>query len=336
MSRVVVTGAQGFIGQALVRRLLSQGLGGAPLRTLTLVDLGFDAAPSDPRVRQVCASLSAPGAISQALAEGADHIFHLASVPGGAAERDPELGRRVNLDATLDLIDACRHLPAAPRFVYASSVAVYGENLPAPMDEAAPACPALSYGAHKLVCELMVADASRRGWIQGCSLRLPGVVARPGESAGLMSAFMSLLFWRLAAGQPVVLPVSAQATCWWISVHTCVDNLVHAALVDASRLHASRSYQMPVLHLSVSQVVDALAARFGADRLGLVRYEPEAQVERLFGRYPPLFTPVAEGLGLRHDGNAQALVRRALEDGGAMAACAASGCAQAHAMSPST
>lgn len=312
MSHVVVTGAQGFIGQALVRRLLSHGLEGQAVQTLTAVDVALEASVPDARVRQVTGSLAESATRERALAFGADVIFHLASVPGGAAERDPDLGRRVNLEATLDLIDACRKLARPPRFVYASSVAVYGEDLPPRMDEDAAACPALSYGAHKLACEVMVADASRRGWIEGCSLRLPGVVARPGDGEGLMSAFMSQLFWKLAAGHPITLPVSPHGTCWWISVGACVDNLVRAAGVEPSTLNVRRCYQMPVLHLSVADVVDALCRRFGTDRIALVDYAPDAHVERLFASHPALATPQAEALGLRHDGSADALVERAL------------------------
>jgi nucleoside-diphosphate-sugar epimerase len=150
--------------------------------------------------------------------------------------------------------------------------------------------------------------------VHGCSLRLPGVVARPGDGAGMMSAFMSLLFWRLAAGEPLTVPVSREGVAWWISVNRCVDNLLHVASVDAERFNARRVYQMPVLRLTVGEVVDALAARFGADRKALVTYAPDPFIERLFATYPPLLTPEAERLGLRHDSSVEQLIRRAMAD----------------------
>ncbi|HSV52360.1 MAG TPA: NAD-dependent epimerase/dehydratase family protein [Burkholderiaceae bacterium] len=316
MSHVVVTGAQGFVGQALVRRLLADGLAGRRLERLTLMDLTFDAPPIDDRIVHVAGSIADEEVRAAAYAQPVDAVFHLASIPGGAAEKNYALGRAINLDATLGLLEDLRGQPqageSAPRFVFASTVAVYGETLPALVDEQTLPAPALSYGAHKLMGEYLVADASRLDWVQGCSLRLPGVVARPGEGAGMMSAFMSQLFWKLAAGQPLTVPVSPQGVAWWISVGACVDNLLHAATVNPARLNARRSYQMPVLRLSVAEVVEALAARFGDDRRALVTYAPDPFIERLFAAYPPLVTPQAEAFGLTHDGTVDQLITRAL------------------------
>lgn len=314
MSHVVVTGAQGFVGQALVKRLLADGLGARPVSRLTLMDVRFDATHPDPRVVQLAGSIADAAVRMQAYATPVDAVFHLASIPGGAAEKNYALGRSINLDATLGLLEDLRNQHKPPRFVFASTVAVYGEQLPPQVDESTLPAPGLSYGAHKLMGEYLVADASRLGWVQGCTLRLPGVVARPGDGAGMMSAFMSQLFWKLAAGQPLTVPVSPEGVAWWISVGACVDNLLHAASVDPARFNARRSYQMPVLRLSVAQVVDALAARFGADRKALVSYAPDPLIERLFAAYPPLATPQAEALGLAHDGSVDQLITRAMAD----------------------
>jgi nucleoside-diphosphate-sugar epimerase len=312
MSHVVVTGAQGFVGRALARRLLADGLGGRALSRLTLLDIAFDAEHADPRVVQLAGSIAQADVRALAYATPVDAVFHLASVPGGAAEKNYSLGRSINLDATLGLLEDLRDHGSAPRFVFASTVAVYGEQLPESVDERTLPAPALTYGMHKLMGEALVADASRLGWVQGCSLRLPGVVARPGDGAGLMSAFMSQLFWRLAAGETLTVPVSPGGVAWWISVVQCVDNLLHAATVDHERLNARRSYQMPVLRLSIAEVVDAIAARFGADRKALVRYAPDPFIERLFANYPPLLTPEAEELGFRNDGSVNRLITRAM------------------------
>jgi nucleoside-diphosphate-sugar epimerase len=311
--RVLVTGAGGFVGRVLVGRLLANGLGGRAVDEIVAADLSLHGLASDPRVRVVKGSIADADVLGRCLARPVQGVFHLASVPGGAAERDPELGRRVNLDATLSLLDMLRVQGGAPRLVFASTVAVYGESLPALVDEDAPVAPALSYGAHKLAGEVLVADAARRGWVQGCSLRLPGVVARPGDGAGLISAFMSQLFWKLRAGEPIVLPVTADGTAWWISVGACVDNLLHAAQLDTAALGARRVVQMPALHLSISDVVEALARTYGEERRALVSYQSQAMVQRLFATYPPLFTPRAQALGFSHDGSADALVRRATE-----------------------
>jgi nucleoside-diphosphate-sugar epimerase len=123
---------------------------------------------------------------------------------------------------------------------------------------------------------------------------------------------MSQLFWKLSAGEPIAIPVSPEGIAWWISVGACVDNLMHAATVDPERFNSRRSYQMPVLRLTVAEVVNALAARFGTDRKALVTYTPDPFIEKLFASYPPLWTHDAEQLGLRHDGNIDQLISRAL------------------------
>lgn len=309
--RVLVTGAGGFIGRVLVGRLLDAGLEGRRVEQLVAADLSLHGLPADARLRPLAGSIADAGVLEQALADRVDTVFHLASVPGGAAETSPDLGRRVNLDATAHLLALLREQGGRSRFVFASTVAVYGDPLPEVVDEQTPPRPVMSYGAHKLAAEVLVADAARRGWVDACSLRLPGVVARPGEGTGLISAFMSQLFWKLAAGEPIVLPVSAEGMSWWISVAACVDNLLHAAAIDTGPLDTSRVVQMPAQHLSIGAVVDALARHHGEMRRALVRYEPQEQVQRLFASYPPLHTPMAEALGFRHDGSVDALVRQA-------------------------
>ncbi|WP_175908056.1 NAD-dependent epimerase/dehydratase family protein [Burkholderia seminalis] len=311
-THIVVTGAQGFVGRSLVKRLLTDGIGGQRVGKLTLLDIAFDAPHDDPRVTQLAGSIVDADLRARTYADRVDAVFHLASIPGGSAEKDYSLGRSINLDATLGLLENLRDQAHAPRFVFASTIAVYGKQLPSAIDEHTLPAPALSYGTHKLIGETLVADATRLGWVQGCSLRLPGVVARPGDGAGLMSAFMSQLFWKLAAGQPLTVPVSPEGVAWWISVGACVDNLLLAATVDAQRLNARRTYQMPVLRLTIAEVVDALATRFGAERKALVTYAPDPFVERLFASYPPLLTPAAEQLGLRSDGTVDQLITRAM------------------------
>jgi nucleoside-diphosphate-sugar epimerase len=217
----------------------------------------------------------------------------------------------VNLEATLHLLDMLRRQSTAAKLVFASTIAVYGESLPDVVDELTPTAPALSYGAHKLASEILMADAARRGWVKACSLRLPGVVARPGDGEGLISAFMSQLFWKLRAGQSIVLPVSADGAAWWISVGACVDNLLQGACIDTHALGARRMVQMPALHLTMAEVVEAIARVHGPECFKLVRYEPQAAVQRLFASYPPLRTPMAEALGFRHDGSADVLTQRA-------------------------
>lgn len=308
MTQVVVTGAGGFIGARLVQRLLRHGLAGQAVSRLCAVDLNLDGLPENDRLQRVAGSVADEALVTAVCSQRPDVVFHLASVPGGAAEKNPLLSREVNLDATVRWLEGLAALGACPRFVYASSIAVYGEQLPRLVHEDMPPRPALTYGAHKLACELLVADATRRGDVQGCALRLPGIVARPGSGEGLISAFMSQLFWCLRDGRALTVPVTSSGTAWWLSADACVENLLHAAGLEGDRLRVNSTFQMPALHLTVQAVVEALGRRFGRERARLVSYEPQELVQRLFASYPPLQTPRALAAGFRHDGDVGRLV----------------------------
>jgi D-erythronate 2-dehydrogenase len=313
---VLVTGAAGFVGQALVQRLLGDASATErPLTRLTAIDQSLGSAAAwgkDSRLAMLEGDFADPGLLDVALAKRADLVFHLASVPGSLAEKEPVLGSRVNLQATLALFERlARAGGEAPRLVFASSIAVHGAMDPqTPVDECTIPDPSLSYGAHKLMAEIQLADSSRRGLLDGVSLRLPGIVARPPSASGHGSAFMSELIRRLHAGEPFECPVSAQARCWWMSRRCCVDNLLLAARLPADRLPQRRVVQLPVIAATVGDVAEA-AARVGG-RPAQVRFRPDPRLESLFGRMPPLKTPLSRGLGFTDDGSIDELVRNAL------------------------
>jgi nucleoside-diphosphate-sugar epimerase len=311
--RVLITGANGFVGGALVQRLLDAGeLRGQPIDVLMLLDKDLSGLPADKRLRHHYGSVTDAALLRRILADGVDVVFHLVSIPGGAAEEQYSLGYQVNLLASLELLDQLRTQPQAPVLVYASSVAVYGGELSARMDENALLRPELSYGAHKLMVETAINDLARRGEVDGRAVRLPGIVARPREPNGLRSAFMSDLLRAFADGEPYRCPVSAQASTWWMSARCCVDNLILAAELEGAVLGRQRTWQLPLLQLSIAQVIDALAATYGQERRALVSFAPDAQLEALFGNFPPMKTPQARAIGFRHDGSASALIRNSL------------------------
>ncbi|MBB6251008.1 NAD-dependent epimerase/dehydratase family protein [Nitrospirillum iridis] len=321
--RIILTGAGGFVGRHLAHRLLSPGpnggLNGRPVTRLVLADLELAdpelAAFDDARVVRVAGDLSDADVRARLVAGGADVLFHLAALPGGAAARDPGLSRKVNLDGTLDLVEAFAAAKDAaappPRVVYTSTIAVLGHPMPATVDDATPLRPAMTYGAHKLMVELALADYRRRGLVDPVAIRLSGILARPGGATGLKSAFMSDVFHALVARRPYTCPVSPAATIWAMSLDRCVDNLVHAAVMESGLMPAGGAVTLPALCFSMESLVGAIARLAGADP-ALVSYAPDAGLEAAFGAHPPLETPAADAAGFRHDGTVDALVESAL------------------------
>jgi nucleoside-diphosphate-sugar epimerase len=275
---------------------------------IVAVDADLSALSPGPTLRLCEGNLTDPALRRSALADGIDGVVHLAAVPGGAAEADPGLSRRVNIDATLDLLDDCAATGTAPRVVFASTIAVFGDTFaPGGVDDTTPVAPQLIYGAHKAMIEIAVAALSRRGAIDGMSVRLPGIVARPPGSVSLKSAFMSELFHALRAGRRFTAPVSPSGTLWLMSVQRVAANLIHALTLDAGAIPPSRTVTLPAQRLTMAQLADAVTAWYGAAP-GAVDYHPDAALEAAFASQPPLATPLAESIGFRHDGSTENLV----------------------------
>lgn len=299
--RVIVTGASGFVGRVLVRRLVAQG------HRVVALDHVVDAGPD---IEAIAGDIADPAIVARAFMQGCDAVVHLATVPGGAAEAYPVAARHLNLDATIALSEAAAAAGACPRFVFASSIAVFGSPLPARVDDTTPLRPQLIYGAHKAMIEQWLAALSRRGALDALSLRLPGIVARPPGPSGMKSAFMSEVFHALRAGLPFTSPVAADATMWLMSVERVVAALLHAIALDAA-LPEDRVVTLPALRVRMDSLIAAIVQQTGADAAA-IGYAPDVALQAAFGAYPTLITPCADALGFQHDGTTDRLVASAL------------------------
>ncbi|EIZ77458.1 NAD-dependent epimerase/dehydratase [Novosphingobium sp. Rr 2-17] len=301
--KVVVTGAGGFVGRELVSRLLGAGH--------EVVGIDSHAGGIPEGARAVEGDLGDKAVRAQALGTGCDALVHLATVPGGAAEADPAASRRINIDAMYDLLLEAGALKPGVRVVYASTIAVLGDPLPAHVDDQTPLSPKMVYGGHKAMMEDAVALYSNRGLIDGVTVRLPGILARPKGPSGMKSAFMSNLFHALKAGEAFTCPVSEDGTIWAQSVSRCADNFVHALTLDTALMPATRAVTLPAQRVSMGALAAEIARQCGVSD-GLVSYEPDAALEAAFAAQPPLETPAAERAGFAHDGDVATLVASAL------------------------
>jgi nucleoside-diphosphate-sugar epimerase len=297
--RVTITGAAGFLGTRIAHVMAAD----PRVSALRLVD--HAGMPDIAGAEALMGDLGDEGLRARAI-KGADVVVHLAAIPGGAAEADPDLSRRINLDASIALIEALRG--SQVRFVFASTVAVLGGALPPTVTDDTPAAPTLLYGAQKAMVETLLSTFAQRGWLDGVALRPAGIVARDGADAGLKTAFLSRVFYAVQRGDDITLPVAPDGTTWLASVDKVARNFAHAALLPD--LGARRVLTLPALSVRFDALVAALQERFAHSRAQVI-YAPDPAIMAAFGRHPPLLTPAAEALGLVRDADVAALVRAA-------------------------
>ena len=319
---VVITGGAGFLGRRLTARLLERGsLKGAdgvshPIERITLVDL-IASPVSDSRVACIAGDVANVALLERAVDRTALSIFHLAAVVSGMAEADFDLGMRVNVDASRALLDVCRALGHRPRIVFASSVAVYGGELPEVVLDRTALMPQSSYGAQKAIVELLLSDYTRRGFIDGRVLRLPTISVRPGRPNAAASSFASGIIREPLNGEEAICPVPADTRLWLLSPATAVECLI--ALHDASptSLGLNRIVNAPGLSVTAGEMVAALERIAGADVAARVRWERDPRIERIVASWPGAWdTSRARSLGLPSDASFEAVVRSYAEEFG--------------------
>ena len=295
--RLVITGAGGFVGRKVVELALAR----SDCSAIVITDRSLPDAQADPRLRIVQGDIADP-LVQDAVLAHADAVIHLAAVLGGVAEADPEASRRINLDATLDLI----HRARGCRFVLASTIAVYGKPPPV-IDDGTSCAPTLVYAMHKRMAELALETAVRRGEMDGVALRVPGVVARPDLAQGLKSAFLSNLFHAMRQGQDFTMPVAPEGRSPIASNHTVAAALLHAAITGRGE---RTSFALPAPSPRFDALEAALRQHFPA--APPVHYAPDPEIMQGFGMFGDLNSAEATRLGYPSDRDLGELIARAI------------------------
>lgn len=300
------------LARALLERGQLTGTTGRPepINEIVLLDVVGASGTEDKRIRSVVGDLADPAVMKCALGADTSTVFHLAAIVSGQAEADFELGMRINLDATRALLDACRGLPQPPRFVFASSVAVFGGVLPDMVPAAFELNPQTSYGTQKTIGELLVNDYGRRGFVDARAYRLPTICVRPGMPNRAASSFASGIIREPLRGVDAECPVAPETRMWLSSPRTAIDNLIHGHELDSDSLGTNRALSLPGLTVTVTEMLTALALVAGETVAARVHFRRDEKIERLVSSWPgALDTTRASALGFSVDANFVDIVR---------------------------
>ena len=314
---ILILGGAGFLGRKLALALADRGtLRGRTIERLTLADLS---APepieaSFPVETSAC-DVADRASVDAAIGADADVIFHLAAVVSSHAEEDFDAGMQVNLFGTLNVLERCRALGTAPVVVFTSSLAVFGGDVPDPIEDWTVPSPQTSYGTQKAVGELLLHDYSRRGYVDGRGFRLPTISVRPGKPNRAASSFMSSIVREPLNGDTAVCPVGPEFEHYYLSPRRCVENLILGAEIDAAALGQARSMTMPGRRWSIRQVVDAMTAVAGPEPAARIEWREQPDIARIVQGWRYDYNPrKALALGLEADDAFEENVRYYLED----------------------
>ena len=319
---IMIIGAAGMVGRKLVDRLMADGgLEGRGIAHLTLLDVIEPEKPAGFKgiIERKAVDISDAAVAPQIIKSRPDIIFHLAAIVSGEAEADFEKGYRINLDGTRYLFEAIRHEGQKyfyrPRIVFTSSIAVYGTPVPDRIDDEFFLTPLTSYGTQKAICELLLADYSRRGFFDGIGIRLPTICIRPGKPNKAASGFFSNILREPLSGEEAVLPVSEDVRHWHASPRAAVGFLIHAATMKLDVLGGRRNLSMPGLSATVGEQIEALRRVAGEKAVALIRREPDATIAGIVANWPRGFTAArALSLGFKAETSFDEIIRIHVED----------------------
>jgi D-erythronate 2-dehydrogenase len=310
--QIIVTGGAGFLGQRIAKTLIQRKL---QFDKLVLADIVMPANVfDDARIECRRVDLSEAGAANSIITPDTSTIFHLAAVVSSHAESDFDAGWRVNLDMTRHLLEACRHTGAGIRFVFSSSLAVFGGDLPPIVSDSTVVTPTSSYGAQKAMGELLVNDYSRKGFVDGIVLRLPTICVRPGKPNLAASSFVSSIIREPIQGEEATCPVSEELSLFLSSPDTVVANIIHASDLDTKNLKW-RTINLPGITVTVKEMLSALKRVTDETTVGRVKFQPNDSINRIVSSWPGRIDSTrAISLGFFSDKNFDNFIRQHIAD----------------------
>ena len=316
--KVLIIGGAGMVGRKLAERLAGDGeLAGKAVSSVTLYDVVPALPPPAAKlpVKIATGDLPSPGEAERLMADRPDIIFHLAAIVSGEAELDFDKGYRINLDGTRLLLEAIRAAGNKPRLVFTSSIAVFGAPFPEAIGDDFFNTPLTSYGTQKNICELLISDYTRKGFLNGLSIRLPTICVRPGKPNQAASGFFSNIMREPLAGAEAVLPVSESVRHWHASPRAAVGFLEHAASLDTDKVGPRRALTMPGVSVTVGEQIAALKKVAGEKVAARIRRQPDPFIEGVVAGWPRNFAPRrAVELGFKADASFEDIIRIHIED----------------------
>jgi nucleoside-diphosphate-sugar epimerase len=317
MTKILILGGGGMIGQKLAQRILGQDI--FANAEVTLFDRTFSS--NDLAVKTKTGDICDPNTAKELASARPDVIFHLAAIVSGQAEAEFDLGWDVNMMAMWHLLGALRTEHDAsggtyrPRMVFTSSIAVFGGPFPDKISDVFLSAPQTSYGAQKAACELLVTDFSRKGFIDGISLRLPTICVRPGKANAAASSFFSGIIREPLNGKDAILPVADTVRHWHASPRAAAKFLTHAAKLDTEQLEGRRALNLPGLSCTVAEQIEALRTVAGQDAVNRIKHVPDETIIRIVDGWPRNFAPErAIELGFKAEQTFDEIIKVYIED----------------------
>jgi len=319
--KVLITGGAGFLGQKLAKQLLARGSlkdsdgVDQKIDQLLLIDVVEANDFGDQRVKVIAGDISNPELMQQLITTEIQSIFHLAAIVSGQAEADFDLGMRINLDAARLLLEACRSAGHKPKIVFTSSVAVYGGTLPEMVLDTTALNPQSSYGAQKAICELLLNDYTRKGFVDGRVLRLPTISVRPGAPNKAASSFASGIIREPLNGKPSICPASTDLRIWLLSPRYAIESLIAGHDLHSSVLGLNKSINLQGISVTVGQMIESLRKISGDQVAARISVEPDSKVEAIVRSWPGAWDASrAKSLGLKADPNFESIIKAYIED----------------------